>query len=130
MVSRDRDPDRYSLWCFSLPVCIKRMLDESIGNGDCSINGTFPRIDFPTLISEAELQKRLVIAENIRRLITKRIKVGEFSSIEHFASSTGVPKSLLSRLLNLKADPKLSSLDKIAVALEVPVEELLKDKVK
>jgi transcriptional regulator with XRE-family HTH domain len=36
----------------------------------------------------------------------------------------------LSRILNLKADPKLSSLDKIAQALEVPVEELLRDKVR
>jgi transcriptional regulator with XRE-family HTH domain len=76
------------------------------------------------------LQKRQVIAENIRRLIQRRIKLGEFSSIEHFASSTGVPKSLLSRLLNLKADPKLSSLDKIALALEVPVEDLLREKAK
>jgi transcriptional regulator with XRE-family HTH domain len=76
------------------------------------------------------LQKREVVAENIRRLLMRRIKLGEFSSIEHFASSTGVPKSLLSRILNLKADPKLSSLDKIAQALEVPVEELLRDKVR
>ena len=74
------------------------------------------------------MHKRQVIADNIRRLIMRRIKLGEFSSIEHFASSTGVPKSLLSRILNLKADPKLSSLDKIAVALEVPVEELLREK--
>ena len=76
------------------------------------------------------MQKRLVIAENIRRLITRRIKSGEFTSIEHFASSTGVPKSLLSRLLNMKADPKLSSLDKVASALEVGVEDLLRDKSK
>lgn len=76
------------------------------------------------------MQKREVVAENIRRLLMRRIKLGEFSSIEHFASSTGVPKSLLSRILNLKADPKLSSLDKIAQALEVPVEELLRDKVR
>jgi hypothetical protein len=101
---------------------------ESIGNGECSINRTFPRIDFPTLLPEVALHKRQVIADNIRRLIMRRIKLGEFSSIEHFASSTGVPKSLLSRILNLKADPKLSSLDKIAVALEVPVEELLREK--
>ena len=76
------------------------------------------------------MQKRLTIADNIRRLIQRRIKLGEFSSIEHFASSTGVPKSLLSRILNLKADPKLSSLDKIAVALEVSVEDLLREKSK
>ena len=74
------------------------------------------------------MQKREVVAENIRRLIMRRIKNGEFSSIEHFASSTGVPKSLLSRILNLKADPKLSSLDKIAQALDVPLEELIRDK--
>ena len=73
------------------------------------------------------MQKRLTIADNIKRLILRRIKLGEFSSIEHFASSTGVPKSLLSRILNLKADPKLSSLDKIAVALEVSVEDLLRE---
>ena len=74
------------------------------------------------------MQRREIVAENIRRIITRRIKLGEFTSIEHFASSTGVPKSLLSRILNLKADPKLSSLDKIAAALEVPVEDLLKEK--
>lgn len=74
------------------------------------------------------MHRREIVAENIRRIIMRRIKLGEFSSIEHFASSTGIPKSLLSRILNLKADPKLSSLDKIAVALEVPVEELLREK--
>lgn len=74
------------------------------------------------------MQKTQVVAENIRRLISRRIKLGEFTSVEHFASSTGVPKSLLSRILNLKADPKLSSLEKIAVALEVPVEDLLREK--
>ena len=76
------------------------------------------------------MHKREVVAENIRRLILRRIKIGEFSSIEHFASSTGVPKSLLSRILNLKADPKLSSLEKISQALEVPIEELLREKVR
>lgn len=74
------------------------------------------------------MHRREIVAENIRRLIMRRIKLGEFSSIEHFASSTGVPKSLLSRILNLKADPKLSSLDKIATALEVPLEEMLREK--
>ena len=76
------------------------------------------------------MHKIQVVAENIRRMLTRRIKSGEFSSIEHFASSTGVPKSLLSRILNLKADPKLSSLEKISLALEVPVEELLRDKLR
>lgn len=74
------------------------------------------------------MSKREIVAENIRRQIMRRIKLGEFSSIEHFASSTGVPKSLLSRILNLKADPKLSSLEKISRALEVPVEDLLREK--
>lgn len=74
------------------------------------------------------MQKRQAVAENIRRLITRRIKLGEYSSIENFASSTGIPKSLLSRLLNLKADPKLSSLEKIAAALEVPTEDLLRER--
>ena len=82
----------------------------------------------PYLLSGVSLQRREIVAENIRRIIQRRIKLGEFSSIEHFASSTGVPKSLLSRILNLKADPKLSSLDKIAIALEVPVEDLLREK--
>jgi transcriptional regulator with XRE-family HTH domain len=72
------------------------------------------------------LSNRNTIAENIRRLILKKIELGEFASIENFASSTGVQKSLLSRILNLKADPKLSSLQKIAIALEVPIEDLLK----
>lgn len=82
----------------------------------------------PYIFSEVALSKREIVAENIRRQIMRRIKLGEFSSIEHFASSTGVPKSLLSRILNLKADPKLSSLEKISRALEVPVEDLLREK--
>lgn len=68
----------------------------------------------------------LTIAENIRRLIGKKITQGEFTSIENFARSTGVQKSLLSRILNLKADPRLSSLNKIAIALGVPVSDLLR----
>lgn len=69
---------------------------------------------------------RLTIAENIRHLIERKIKQGEFASIENFAISTGIQKSLLSRILNLKADPRLSSLNKIALALEVPVSELVR----
>src|SRR3954470_8973179 len=94
-----------------------------------NVPSTEPSQDcLPYFLSEVALSKREIVAENIRRQIMRRIKLGEFSSIEHFASSTGVPKSLLSRVLNLKADPKLSSLDKIARALEVPVEDLLKEK--
>lgn len=72
------------------------------------------------------MHERTTIAENIRRLIEKKIKQGEFASIENFAISTGIQKSLLSRILNLKADPRLSSLNKIALALEVPVAELVR----
>jgi transcriptional regulator with XRE-family HTH domain len=72
------------------------------------------------------LNNRQTIAENIRRLIAKKIKLGEYTSIENFATSTGLQKSLLSRILNLKADPRLSSLNKIAVALEVSVENLVR----
>jgi transcriptional regulator with XRE-family HTH domain len=72
------------------------------------------------------MHERTTIAENIRRLIQKKIKQGEFASIENFAISTGIQKSLLSRILNLKADPRLSSLNKIALALEVPVAELVR----
>jgi transcriptional regulator with XRE-family HTH domain len=72
------------------------------------------------------LHDRQIIAENIRRLIEKKIRQGEFSSIDNFASSTGIQKSLLSRILNLKADPRLSSLNKIAEALEVPVSVLVR----
>jgi transcriptional regulator with XRE-family HTH domain len=61
-------------------------------------------------------------------LIEKKIKEGEFSSIENFAISTGIQKSLLSRILNLKADPRLSSLNKIAAALEVPVSALVRSR--
>jgi transcriptional regulator with XRE-family HTH domain len=74
------------------------------------------------------LQDRQTIAENIRRLIQKKIRQGEFNSIENFAISTGIQKSLLSRILNLKADPRLSSLNKIALALEVPVAELVRSR--
>jgi len=94
-----------------------------------NVPSTEPSQDcLPYFLSEVALSKREIVAENIRRQIMRRIKLGEFSSIEHFASSTGVPKSLLSRILNLKADPKLSSLEKIARALEVPVEDLLREK--
>jgi transcriptional regulator with XRE-family HTH domain len=72
------------------------------------------------------MHERTTIAENIRRLIEKKIRKGEFASIENFAISTGIQKSLLSRILNLKADPRLSSLNKIASALEVPVSELVR----
>ena len=94
-----------------------------------NVPSTEPSRDcLPYFLSEVALSKREIVAENIRRQIMRRIKLGEFSSIEHFASSTGVPKSLLSRILNLKADPKLSSLEKIGRALEVPVEDLLREK--
>ncbi|MDB5104127.1 MAG: hypothetical protein JWP91_1816 [Fibrobacteres bacterium] len=71
---------------------------------------------------------RQSIAENIRRLIERKIKQGEFASIENFAKSTGIQKSLLSRILNLKADPRISSLNKIAEALEVPVADLVRSR--
>ncbi len=74
------------------------------------------------------MHERTTIAENIRRLIQKKIRQGEFASIENFAISTGIQKSLLSRILNLKADPRLSSLNKIALALEVPVAELVRSR--
>jgi transcriptional regulator with XRE-family HTH domain len=74
------------------------------------------------------LHERSTIAENIRKLIEKKIAQGEFASIENFAISTGIQKSLLSRILNLKADPRLSSLNKIALALEVPVSELVRSR--
>jgi transcriptional regulator with XRE-family HTH domain len=74
------------------------------------------------------MHERTTIAENIRRLIEKKIRQGEFASIENFAISTGIQKSLLSRILNLKADPRLSSLNKIALALEVPVAELVRSR--
>ena len=72
------------------------------------------------------MHERNTIADNIRKLIEKKIAQGEFASIENFAISTGIQKSLLSRILNLKADPRLSSLNKIALALEVPVSELVR----
>jgi transcriptional regulator with XRE-family HTH domain len=74
------------------------------------------------------LHDRQTIAKNIRRIIEKKIRQGEFSSIENFAISTGVQKSLLSRILNQKADPRLSSLNKIAQALEVPVSALVRSR--
>jgi transcriptional regulator with XRE-family HTH domain len=74
------------------------------------------------------LHDRQTIAENIRRLIEKKIRQGEYASIENFAISTGIQKSLLSRILNLKADPRLSSLNRIAEALEVPVSVLVRSR--
>lgn len=74
------------------------------------------------------MHDRQTIAKNIRRIIEKKIRQGEFSSIENFAISTGVQKSLLSRILNQKADPRLSSLNKIAQALEVPVSALVRSR--
>ena len=75
-----------------------------------------------------QLHDRQIIAENIRRLIEKKIRQGEYASIENFAISTGIQKSLLSRILNLKADPRLSSLNRIAEALEVPVSVLVRSR--
>jgi transcriptional regulator with XRE-family HTH domain len=76
------------------------------------------------------LESRKVLSSNLTRLILRKIRQKEFNSIEHFAKSTGIQKSLLSRILNEKADPKLSSLEKIAQALEVPVAELIKTRAK
>lgn len=74
------------------------------------------------------MEAREVLAQNIERLILKKVKAEEYTSVEHFATSNKLQKSLLSRVLNLKADLKLSSLEKIAKALEVPLADLLKSK--
>jgi len=51
-------------------------------------------------------------------------KVG-FASHEEFAHVVGLPKSTLSRILSGKADPKYSTLQRIADGLEISLPRLL-----
>ena len=63
----------------------------------------------------------LVIAENI-----KRIRKTQKMSIERTAEAAGVSRSMLGQIERGEANPSAALLYKVAVALRVPVEELLR----
>lgn len=64
------------------------------------------------------------LGENLRRRIVNRSGAG---SIELFAHENGIPKSTLSELLNGKNDPRLSTLAKICLGLEIQLSDLFAD---
>lgn len=47
-------------------------------------------------------------------------------TLSQLSQLTGLAKSTLSDIENNRVDPKISQLDKIAIALAVPIEELYK----
>lgn len=63
-----------------------------------------------------------VLGRNIEKLIEKR----GFETAERFAWVTGLPKTTLSRIIRGKGDVRISKLFKIAKALRVRVDDLLK----
>lgn len=58
--------------------------------------------------------------------IAQAIRKAGFASHEEFAHVIGLPKSTLSRILSGKADPKLSTLQRIADGLEMSLSRLLR----
>lgn len=70
---------------------------------------------------------RQVFAENVLRRLIQLFDAKEYRSIEHFALSVGLPNSLLSRIVNQTSDLRLSSMEKVAHALDVPLKDLLDD---
>ena len=62
------------------------------------------------------------IGSNIKRLV----EASGYRSLELFAHEHDIPKSTLSRILNSKADPKVSTLERISSALGIAVDELFK----
>jgi predicted transcriptional regulator len=63
-----------------------------------------------------------VIGQNIATLIKKR----GFKSAEDFAWQVELPKTTLSRIIRGKGDARISKLVRIAKALKVKVDDLLK----
>ncbi len=70
---------------------------------------------------------RKVFAQNVLKTLVKLFEANEYRSIEHFAHSNGIPNSLLSRTLSETSDIRLSSMEKIADALEIPLADLLRE---
>ena len=70
---------------------------------------------------------RQVFSENVLKRLIKLFDANEYRSIEHFAHSNEIPNSLLSRILGMNSDPRLSSMERIANALEVPLSDLLRE---
>jgi len=62
----------------------------------------------------------------IGRNIAKYIELRGFESQEKFAWEIGLPKTTLSRIIRGKGDVRISKLSKIATALKVKVDDLLK----
>lgn len=52
------------------------------------------------------------------------VRVKKKLTLSQLSQLTGIAKSTLSDIENNRVDPKISQLDKIAIALAVPVEEL------
>ena len=65
------------------------------------------------------------IFETIRKGLAQRIKMAGYKSFELFAHEHSLSKSTLSLILNGKREPKISTLVKIANALETDVQSLL-----
>ena len=61
-----------------------------------------------------------IVAENIRHYL----KLKGYPTVELFAHEFNIPKSTMSRILNGKADPRLSTLVKIAESLNVNIADL------
>ena len=65
------------------------------------------------------------IPSSLADRIAQAIRKAGFSSYEEFAHVVNLPKSTLSRVLSGKADPRLSTLYRIAEGLEVSLVSLL-----
>ena len=63
-----------------------------------------------------------VLGKNIAKYIEKR----GFETAEKFAWEVGIPKTTLSRIIRGKGDVRISKLHRIAKALKVKVDDLLK----
>lgn len=75
-------------------------------------------------------------AKTSSRLLKARKKLGErlevlireqgYRSMENFALANGIHKATLHQVLRATADPRLSTLFRLAEALELPLEDLIK----
>ena len=78
-----------------------------------------------------------VDAKKPNRILKARIKLGErvgtlirehgYPSMESFALANALPKATLHQVLKGIADPRYSTLLRIADALEIPIEEMIKN---
>ena len=66
------------------------------------------------------------LLSNLGKNIAKQIKKQGYESQEQFAWQIEIPKTTLSRIIRGKGDVRISKLAKIANALNVKVDDLLK----